>query len=77
MYAASGISLELVSVYYGEYDESTKANDGGGLLYEGEDIEVLEIDARTAVQWALDGTIQDARSVLAVQFAFPHGKFRI
>jgi hypothetical protein len=45
-----------------------KVNEGGG-VDEGEDIEVLELDADKVMQMIDSGEIQDARTIMLLQYA--------
>jgi GDP-mannose pyrophosphatase NudK len=67
-YASPGSSLEIVHIFMAEYNDDTRVRAGGGNAHEGEDIELIEINVREAMQWILDGRIRDARTVLAMQF---------
>jgi GDP-mannose pyrophosphatase NudK len=69
VYASPGASLEIVHLFFAEYSESTKQNEGGGLIHEGEDIELLEIPFLEALRWIDEGVILDARTILVLSFA--------
>jgi GDP-mannose pyrophosphatase NudK len=71
VYASPGGSTELIHFFLGEYSWETRLGSGGGLADEGEDIEVIEVTYGQAIHWARDGTIRDARSILALYFAAP------
>lgn len=73
VYASPGASLEVVHLFYAEYADATRMNAGGGEAEEGEDIEVFEVTVRQALDWVLDGTICDGRTVLALQYARMRG----
>ncbi len=75
VYASAGGSLEVVHLFWGEYSDQTRVGAGGGLAEEGEDIEVLEMPIDEAMHWVADGTICDARTVLALQYAALNGVF--
>ncbi|MEX5744187.1 NUDIX domain-containing protein [Massilia sp. X63] len=59
---------ETVHCYLGEYGERDRKNIGGGKREEGEDIEVLEIDVDDALRRVKEGGIQDAKTVILLQF---------
>lgn len=66
-YASPGSSLELVFIFLAAYDKNTRVSKGGGIASEGEDIELIEVDIDQALEWIWDGTIRDARTILAIQ----------
>lgn len=72
VYASPGASLELVYLFIGEYDDSTSIAEGGGIVHEGEDIEILEISLRRALRWRDEQVIRDARTVLVLNWAERH-----
>lgn len=67
-YASPGGSLELIHIFLAEYDQNTRVAEGGGNPAEGEDIELLEVSVRQAMEWIAGGVIRDARTVLAIQY---------
>jgi GDP-mannose pyrophosphatase NudK len=72
VYASPGASLELVYLFIGEYDNSTAVTQGGGILHEGEDIEVLEVSLCQALRWRDEQVIRDARTMLLLDWAERH-----
>jgi hypothetical protein len=46
-----------------------RIGDGGGLAAEGEDIEVLELPIDQALAMIADGRIQDAKTIMLLQYA--------
>jgi GDP-mannose pyrophosphatase NudK len=72
VYASPGASLELVYLFIGEYDNSTAVTQGGGILHEGEDIEVLEVSLCQALRWRDEPVIRDARTMLLLDWAERH-----
>ncbi|MCD2516053.1 NUDIX domain-containing protein [Massilia sp. G4R7] len=58
---------EIVHCFLGEYERGDKVAAGGGKAEEGEDIEVLEIDAGEAFAMARDGRIVDAKTIILLQ----------
>lgn len=70
VYACPGGSLELVHLFFAPYSDATRVETGGGLYTEGEDIEVSEVSMEQAMQWIDDGVIQDARTILTLQYAY-------
>ena len=67
VYASPGGSLEMVHLFIGGYDDTTRVAEGGGIAEEGEDIEALEVTLAQAMQWVEEGVIRDARTMLVLQ----------
>ncbi len=65
-YVSPGIMSERIALYYAEVDESTKVNEGGGLLHEDEDIEIIRLPRENATSWIAEQTIGDAKTILAL-----------
>lgn len=59
---------ETVHCFLGEYGERDRQGDGGGKEEEGEDIEVLEMDVMEAFRQVKEGGINDAKTVILLQF---------
>jgi hypothetical protein len=55
-----------------EYSLSNKISLGGGLLSEGEDIEVFELKIENALDMIANGSIQDAKTIILLQYAALH-----
>ena len=64
-----GSVTERVSFFVAEYTPDDRADDGGGLDEEGEDIEVIEIGLDEAIDQVADGRIVDGKTVLLLQWA--------
>ncbi len=75
VYASPGASLEIVHLFLGEYSEATKVSESGGLMEEGEDIELMEVDIDFAMRWIDEKIICDARTILVMQYAMLHNYF--
>lgn len=75
VFASPGASLEVVHLFFAEFDDTTSVGVGGGLYSEGEDIELLEVTLEQAMRWINDRTIRDARTILVLQFAYLRGLF--
>lgn len=67
VYASPGSLTEKVSLFVGEYDQTTFRNAGGGLIEEGEEIELVELQLDEALAMIADGRIMDAKSVVLLQ----------
>lgn len=73
VYASPGGSLEVVHLFLAEYDECTRVNAGGGVVAEGEDIELIEMPMARALELVREKTIRDARTILLIQFLHMNG----
>lgn len=67
-YMSPGAVTEILYCFVGEYDQSMKINNGGGLEHEQEDIEVLEMTFDEAYAMIAAGIIRDAKTVLLLQY---------
>ncbi|WP_150143192.1 ADP-ribose diphosphatase [Candidatus Enterovibrio escicola] len=65
--SSSGGCSERITLYLGLVD-STTAEGLHGLPDEGEDIRVHVVPRKTAYQWVVDGKIENAASVIALQW---------
>ncbi|WP_133650477.1 NUDIX domain-containing protein [Paraburkholderia flava] len=72
-YMSPGSVTEKLYFFIGEYDASSKVGHGGGLADEGEDIEVIEMPLRDALQAVERGEIVDAKTIMLLQYAALHG----
>jgi hypothetical protein len=50
-----------------------KANDGGGIAHEQEDIEVLEIKLESAMEMINTGEVKDGKTIMLLQYAKLNG----
>ena len=64
-----GAVTEIIHFFVAEYNEQMKVSDGGGLITEHEDIEVLEIDFQKALKMIKTGEIKDAKTIMLLQYA--------
>ena len=73
LYMSPGAVTEWVACFVGTYDSTAPVAAGGGLDEEGEDIEVVELPLATA--WAMvdDGRINDAKTVVLLQWLRVNG----
>ena len=67
-YMSPGSVTEILYFFVAEYERSMKVNEGGG-VEEGEDIEVLELDADKAMQMIGSGEIRDGKTIMLLQYA--------
>ncbi|MEN2400968.1 NUDIX domain-containing protein [Flavobacterium sp. MC2016-06] len=68
-YMSPGSVTEIVYLFIGEYDETMKVSDGGGLDHEQENIEVLEYTFEEAYAMIESGELQDAKTIILLQHA--------
>jgi len=68
-YMSPGSVTEILYLFVGEYDETMKVNDGGGLDAEQENIEVLEYTFDEAYAMIESGEITDAKTIMLLQHA--------
>jgi len=68
-YMSPGAVTEIIYFFVAEYNEQMKVSDGGGLITEHEDIEVLEVDFQKALQMIKSGEIKDAKTIMLLQYA--------
>ncbi|MEO3739783.1 nudix-type nucleoside diphosphatase, YffH/AdpP family [Kosakonia oryzendophytica] len=62
-----GSVTEKLHFFIAEYDDSRRINEGGGLIDEGEDIEVVEMDFATALAGIRSGDIADGKTIMLLQ----------
>jgi nudix-type nucleoside diphosphatase (YffH/AdpP family) len=68
-FMSPGAITEKLHFFIAEYGPSMRIGDGGGLASEGEDIEVLELPIDHALAMIGDGRIQDAKTIMLLQYA--------
>jgi nudix-type nucleoside diphosphatase (YffH/AdpP family) len=68
-FASPGALKSKTIFFIGEYADSDKIPDGGGLVDEGEEIEVIEMPFKAAVEMLENNEIQDMKTILLVQYA--------
>lgn len=71
-YSSPGVMTEKMYFFVGEYSDAMKVSSGGGLDTEHEDIEVLEIPFKKAVEMLNNGDIKDTRTIVLLQYAQIH-----
>lgn len=71
-FMSPGSVTEILHFFVAEYDSSSKVGEGGGLADEGEDIEVLEVKFKDALQMIESGKIKDAKTIMLLQYAQIH-----
>jgi nudix-type nucleoside diphosphatase (YffH/AdpP family) len=71
-FMSPGSVTERLYFFVAEYDPASRAGQGGGLMEEGEDIEVLELGMDEAMQMMADGRIADGKTIMLLQYAALH-----
>ncbi len=71
-YSSPGVLTEKMHFFIGEYTDTMKVNEGGGLENEHEDIEVLELPFNKAIEMLNNGEILDTRTIVLLQYAQIH-----
>ena len=71
-YMSPGAVTEIIHFFVAEYDDQMKVSEGGGLEIEHEDIEVLEYDFDEVKQMLKNGKINDAKTIMLIQYAQIH-----
>lgn len=66
-FMSPGVNTEQIHFFIAEYQDSDRVHEGGGLLAEGEDIEVMEILFADAVDMIKSGQIVDAKTIMLIQ----------
>ncbi|MGN7969142.1 NUDIX domain-containing protein [Microbacterium sp. 22296] len=75
VYMSPGSVTERLHFFAAAYDGSTRVGDRGGLVEEGEEIEILEYAIDEAVSMIREGSIQDAKTIMLLQWAVLDGPF--
>lgn len=75
VYMSPGSVTERLHFYAAPYDSAARTSDRGGLEEEGEEIELIELDIDDALAAIRDGRIQDAKTIMLVQWAVIDGPF--
>lgn len=75
VYMSPGSVTERLHFYAAAYDGGTREGDRGGLIEEGEEIEILEYGIDTALSMIRSGAIQDAKTIMLLQWAVLDGPF--
>mgnify|MGYP003396800890 CR=1 FL=1 len=68
-YMSPGAVTEILYLFVGEYDQSMKVSEGGGVEHEEENIEVMEMSYDEAYAMIESGQIKDAKTILLLQYA--------
>jgi GDP-mannose pyrophosphatase NudK len=68
-YMSPGSVTEILYFFVAEYSKAMKVNDGGGAEHEQENIDVLEIDFKKAIEMVKTGEIKDGKTIMLLQYA--------
>jgi len=68
-YMSPGSVTEILHFFIGHYEDAMRVSEGGGADDETENIEVLELDFQEALQMVKSGEIQDAKTIMLLQYA--------
>ena len=69
VYMSPGSVTERVHFYAAPYTPADRSGEGGGLIDDGEDIEILELDFADALGMISDGRIVDGKTIMLLQWA--------
>jgi nudix-type nucleoside diphosphatase (YffH/AdpP family) len=75
VYMSPGSVTKRVHFYAAPYTPADRTGTGGGLIEDGEDIEVLELPFAMALAMTGDGRIADAKTIMLLQWAALRGPF--
>jgi len=67
-YMSPGSVTEILYFFIASYDKSMKIHEGGGIADEEENIEVLELPFRQAMDMIENGEIKDAKTIMLLQY---------
>jgi len=73
IYSTPGAVTEKIFYFIADYNDAMKISDGGGLMEETEEIEVLELNFDEALTMISTGEINDAKTIILLQYAKING----
>ena len=68
-FACPGALTQKVHFFVGEYQDKDKTSLGGGIVDEGEEIEILEMSFSKALELLKNNQIQDMKTIMLLQYA--------
>lgn len=71
-FMSPGSVTERIHFFIGEYKAGDRTGDGGGLVDEGEDIEVIELGFEEAIALVELGEIADGKTIMLLQYLQLH-----
>ena len=75
VFMSPGSVTERIHFFAASYDSGSRHGEVAGLAEEGEEIEILELDIDDALAMIRDGRIQDAKTIMLLQWAAIDGPF--
>jgi nudix-type nucleoside diphosphatase (YffH/AdpP family) len=75
VYMSPGSVTERLHFYAAAYDARARSGERGGLAEEGEEIEIVELEIEEALAGIRQGRIQDAKTIMLLQWAVLDGPF--
>jgi GDP-mannose pyrophosphatase NudK len=72
-FMSPGSVTEKLHFFVAHYTPQDRVDAGGGLLAEGEDIEVLELPLAKALEMIVSAQIEDGKTILLLHYAALHG----
>lgn len=69
LYSTPGAVTEKIHYFIAKYSDDMKIGNGGGLIEETEEIEVLETNFSKAIEMVASGEICDAKTIVLLQYA--------
>ena len=72
LYVSPATIMEKIVFFTCAYSPADKVSDGGGLVEEGEDIEVIELSFEDAIRAIESGSIEDGKTIMLLQYAGMH-----
>lgn len=76
VYMSPGSVTERIHFFAAPYDGAALTSMRGGLVDEGEHIDLVELDIDVALDMIRDGRIQDAKTIMLLQWSALEGPFR-
>ena len=67
-YMSPGYVTEILYFFVAEYSNEMKVNDGGGVVHEHENIEVMEIKFRYAINTIEISEIENSKTIMLLQY---------
>jgi GDP-mannose pyrophosphatase NudK len=71
-YTSPGSVTEILHFFIAAYNSTMKINEGGGLEYEQENIEVMELSFTAAIDMISNGEIKDIKTIVLLQYLTLH-----
>ncbi len=68
-FVSPGALKQKMSLFVAQYDEKDKKSLGGGIIDEGEEIEILEYDFDEAYKMIENGQLKDAKAIILILWA--------